>query len=154
MTHPNSSEAYHGGAKQRAPGLRTQIIVHLFAKPDATTSMLAELIGKPRDTISPRMAELVHGDAVEESGTVVDPVTQARVATWRVTGRPFQPQRRAPSAKDKAAFMIDEKIRDHMAVGVTFFPGDMRREHELGVAAALKDVRKILRDLGVISEVQ
>jgi hypothetical protein len=132
-----SIEVYHKVVKPMAPGLRRNICEFLVNNPPSTTSEIARALGRPRDSISPRMPELTARDLVEECDVRECDVTHQNAITFTLTGRPETKvvrKRRRPT-KAKLAEIADRANKLSDAANAT---GDQRQSDYLhGVYRAL-----------------
>jgi len=87
MTRNTSLEAYYSIVDRMAPGLRQAICRLLLQHNEPmTTSEIAQGLGKPRDSVSPRMKELINRDLVKECGERPCRVTGTNKITFWMTG--------------------------------------------------------------------
>lgn len=158
MTAPTSVAAYHNVARPQIPTLHSKILALLGYGAEYTTSELADKLGRPRDSISPRMAELLRCGAIEQNGTREDPATFTEVIVWRATGKPYEPSKRGPSVAEanaqRGAETIARLIQRYEQQGLKFLPKSHERLMCEQSCAALRSLRYDLEQLGVITKIE
>lgn len=105
-----------------------------------SSSEIGFAIGMPRDSISPRMRELVDLDLVEVASVSACSVTNRRVKQFRLTGRPPREKPTKIKRADLGAQMVDGFVEGFKVAGY-FGP----------VMIAIEGFRDDLRKAGVIS---
>jgi len=91
MIRATSRKVYQKIVNDMAPGLRRKICeTLLYGNANLTSSEIAQRLGCPRDSISPRMKELIDRGLVEERGTRDCTVTGQSKITYWLTGQPEQ----------------------------------------------------------------
>lgn len=112
MTRETSIEAYRAIVDTMAPGLRKDICIYLLgANAAKTTSEIARALNKPRDSVSPRMQELIDMDLVQEHEEKVCDVTGYNKISFWLTGRPVRERSERQKAR-RSKREIEKKIEE------------------------------------------
>jgi len=86
MSHTSSMAIDHMNATGKAAKLRHQVIQKLANCPNSTANEVAILLSLPRDTVSPRLAELARMGLVHSTGTRACYLTHRTCKVWALGG--------------------------------------------------------------------
>ncbi len=88
MARETSLAVYHSIVEKMAPGLRRRVCEILLVHNGClTSSEIASRLNRPRDSISPRMKELIDRDLIEERAVRSCSVTGHEKITYFLSGR-------------------------------------------------------------------